>query len=362
MPEQSFTDPAVAVRKGEELDVERLAVYLREHLTESKGLLTVEQFPSGYSNLTYLLRLDDSPTRELVLRRPPFGANIKGGHDMAREYRILNVLLNIYRKVPKPLLYCEDNSILGAPFYVMERVKGVILRNKFPRGFEIAPDLMQKICFALIEALVELHALDITAAGLSELGKPEGYTARQVGGWTKRYQNALTDDCPDFEPITRWLAANVPAYSDATLIHNDFRYDNAILAPEDLTRIVAILDWEMATLGDPLTDVGTTLAYWAEPNDPDILRQFGLTTHPGNLDRQQFLDRYAEHSRRDVSGFLFYYVYGVFKNVVIALQIYARYRQGLTRDPRFAALIEVIRAYNQIAQRALEYQRISRLF
>jgi aminoglycoside phosphotransferase (APT) family kinase protein len=361
MPEPFFTDPSVSVRKGEELDVERLAIYLRQHLTGFKSLLAVEQFPSGYSNLTYLLRLDDSPPREWVLRRPPFGANIKGGHDMTREYRILNALRHTYHKVPTPLFYCEDDSVLGSPFYVMERVKGVILRNKLPRGFEIAPDLMQKICFALIEALVELHALDITTE-LSELGKPEGYTARQVAGWTKRYQNALTDDCPDFEPITRWLAANLPARSDAALIHNDFRYDNAVLAPEDLTRIVAVLDWEMATLGDPLTDVGTTLAYWAEPNDPDVLRQFGLTALPGNLDRQQFLDRYAEHSRRDVSGFLFYYVYGIFKNVVIALQIYSRYRQGLTRDPRFAALIDVMRAYDQIAQRALEHQRISRLF
>ncbi len=362
MSGQSFTDPSVSVRKGEELDIERLSTYLREHLSGANGTLAVEQFPGGYSNLTYLLRFSNSHARELVLRRPPFGANIKGGHDMGREYRILSALIDTYGKVPKPLLYCEDESVLGAPFYVMERVQGVILRSKLPRGFEIEKGLMQRICLALVDALVELHALDVNAAGLSELGKPEGYTARQVSGWTKRYQNAITDDCPDFEAITAWLAANIPANSGATLIHNDFRYDNAILDPKDLTRIVAILDWEMATIGDPLTDVGTTLAYWAEPEDPEILRQFGLTTHLGNLDRRQFLDRYAERSGSDVSGFLFYYVYGLFKNAVIALQIYARYRQGLTHDPRFGGLIGVVRTCNDMSQRALERQRISHLY
>jgi aminoglycoside phosphotransferase (APT) family kinase protein len=298
----------------------------------------------------------------MVLRRPPFGAKVKGGHDMSREYRILGALINTYGKVPQPLLYCVDEAVLGAPFYVMERVRGVILRNRLPPGLELGPDLMRRLCLALIDALVELHAIDTAAADLGELGRPEGYTARQVSGWTKRYRDALTDDCPDFEPVTAWLAAHIPSRSDATLIHNDFRCDNAILAPEDLTRIAAILDWEMATLGDPLTDVGTTLAYWAEPEDPEILRTFGLTAFPGNLDRQQFLDRYAAQSGRDVSDFLFYYVYGVFKNSVIALQIYARYRQGLTRDPRFGALMGVIQAYHEVARRALDQGRISGLF
>jgi len=362
MPERSFADPSVSVRKGEELDIDRLSAYLHGHLPDVKGTLAVEQFPGGYSNLTYLLRITNSQVRELVLRRPPFGANIKGGHDMGREYRILTALIDTYGRVPRPLLYCEDESVVGAPFYVMERVQGVILRNKLPRGFEIEPGLMQKICFSLIDALVELHALDANALGLGGLGKPEGYAARQVAGWTQRYQNALTDDCPGFEAITGWLAANVPANSGATLIHNDFRYDNAILDPQDLTRIVAILDWEMATIGDPLTDVGTTLAYWAEPEDPVVLRQFGLTTHPGNLDRRQFLDRYAQRSGRDVSDFLFYYVYGLFKNAVIALQIYARFRQGLTHDPRFGTLIEVVRTCHDMSLRALERQRISHLY
>jgi len=367
MPNENFSDPSFAVRRGEELNVEALASYLRGHLIAPQATLTVEQFPSGYSNLTYLLRIE-SPSapaaqiQEFVLRRPPFGANIKGGHDMAREFRILSALTNTYGKVPRPFLYCDDEMILGAPFYVMERVKGVILRNKLPRALTLDAELMHKICLALIDALVDLHALDYQTAGLGDLGKPEGYTARQVAGWTKRYQNALTDDCPDFEPITTWLAAHVPAQTAACFIHNDFRYDNTILDPDDLTRIIAILDWEMATLGDPLTDVGTTLAYWAEPEDPEPLRQFGLTTRPGNLGRQEFLARYAERSGRDVSDFLFYYIYGLFKNAVIVLQIYARFRQGTTHDPRFATLIDILRIYHNMAQRALGRGRISHLF
>ncbi len=366
MPETALIDPSVPVRAGEELNIERLAAYLREQIPTAAGALTVEQFPGGYSNLTYLLRFSEPAkpghAREMVLRRPPFGAHIKGGHDMGREYRIQSALIHTYARVPQPLVYCADESVIGAPFYVMERVSGLILRNRLPRGLTLEADTMRQVCCALIDALVELHALDYAAVGLNELGKPDGYTARQVAGWITRFQNALTDDCPDFAPITNWLTANIPAHSDATLIHNDFRYDNAVLDPKDWTRIRAILDWEMATLGDPLTDVGTTLAYWAEPEDPEILRQFGLTAYPGNLDRQQFLERYAERSGRAVSNFLFYYLYGVFKNVVIALQIYSRYRQGLTHDPRFPALIEIIRTYHQIAERALEHQRISHLF
>jgi aminoglycoside phosphotransferase (APT) family kinase protein len=281
---------------------------------------------------------------------------------MGREYRILKALFDTYGKVPRPVLYCEDESVLGAPFYVMERVRGVILRNKIPPGMLLVPGLMHDICLGLINAMVELHALDIQAVGLCDLGNPEGFTARQVAGWTRRYQNAITDDCPDLGPLTSWLADHLPVYSDATLIHNDFRYDNAVLDPADLTRILAILDWEMATIGDPLTDVGVSLAYWAEPEDPEVLRQFGLTSLPGNLDRQQFLQQYAERSGRDVSDFLFYYIYGLFKNAVIVLQIYARYRQGKTQDRRFAGLIHIVRACNQMALRALDQQRISHLF
>jgi aminoglycoside phosphotransferase (APT) family kinase protein len=358
MQQQVFDQPA-AVREGEALDTTRLEAYLHEHIPDVSGPLQVEQFPSGFSNLTYLLRLGE---REMVLRRPPFGANIRGGHDMHREYRILSGLITAYPKVPRPLLYCDDASVLGAPFYVMERVKGVILRNRVPKGLTLGPEQMRAICLSTIETLVELHRFDYGAAGLGDLGRPQGYVARQVKGWTERYAHARTDDIATMEQAAAWLQANIPPASDAALIHNDYKYDNVVLDPDDLSRILAILDWEMATLGDPLTDVGTTLAYWAEAGDPPPLRQFGLTALPGNLDRQEWVKRYAELSGWDVSNILFYYVYGLFKNGVIVQQIYARYRKGFTQDLRFANLIELVHVCGDMAVRAIARHRISGLF
>lgn len=356
---KQFVDQPAAVRDGEAPDVARLTLYLREHLPDVTGSIQVQQFPSGFSNLTYLLRVGE---RELVLRRPPFGANIRGGHDMQREYRILSGLITAYPKVPRPLVYCDDMAVLGAPFYIMERVEGVILRTKLPRGLDLGSEQMRRTCLALIDTLVELHRFDYHAAGLSDLGKPDGYTARQVKGWTERYANARTDEIPAMEQAAAWLAANIPPNTDAALIHNDYKYDNVVLDPHDLGRIVAVLDWEMATLGDPLTDVGTALAYWAEPSDPAPLRMFGVTALPGNLNRQEWVEHYTEQSGRDVSNILFYYVYGLFKNGVIVQQIYARYRKGATQDPRFANLIELVRVCGDMAMRAIEHGRISALF
>jgi aminoglycoside phosphotransferase (APT) family kinase protein len=359
MRDQLFLDQPTTVRPGEALPAERLEAYLRARLPDLAGPLSIAQFPGGYSNLTYLLGFGD---HELVLRRPPFGANIRGGHDMGREFRILSGLVTIYPKVPRPLLACDDPAVLGAPFYVMERVTGVIIRNRAPPHLDLSPDVMRRLCLALIDTFVELHAIDYAAAGLGDIGKPAGYVARQVGGWTTRYTNARTEDIPEIEQTSAWLAARLPPPSDATLIHNDYKYDNVVLDPHDLSRIVAVLDWEMATLGDPLTDLGTTLAYWMEEGDPAPLRQFGMTSLPGNLDRRQWVARYAERSRRDVSNILFYFVYGLFKNAVIVQQIYARYRQGATQDQRFAGMIQMVRAYGQLAARAIECDRIDRLF
>lgn len=356
---EQFADQPTNVRAGEALDAAHLEAYLQAHLPDVRGTLEVQQFPSGFSNLTYLLRIGN---RELVLRRPPFGANIRGGHDMHREYRILSGLITAYPKVPRPLLYCDDLAVLGAPFYVMERVQGVILRTKVPPGLNLQPEQMHRTCVALIDTLVELHRFDYYAAGLGDLGKPDGYTARQVRGWTERYTNARTDDIAAMEQAAAWLAANVPATHEAALIHNDYKYDNVVLDPHDLGRIVAVLDWEMATLGDPLTDVGTALAYWAEPGDPPPLRTFGITALPGNLNRQQWVEHYAARSGRDVGNILFYYVYGLVKNGVIVQQIYARYRKGATQDPRFANLIELVRVCGDMAVRAIERERISALF
>lgn len=352
-------DQSTAVRQGETLDLPRLAVYLTAHLPDATGPLVVEQFPSGYSNLTYLLRLGN---QELVLRRPPFGANIHSAHDMGREYRVLSGLIQVYPKVPRPLLYCEDTTVIGAPFYVMERVRGVILRARPPQGLHLSPALMGALSTALIDNLAAIHAVDVQAAGLADLGKPAGYVGRQIGGWTKRYRNAQTDEIPGVEEAIPWLERNMPTESGAAIIHNDYKYDNVVLAPHDLTQLIAVLDWEMCTLGDPLMDLGTTLGYWIEPNDPPALQgMFGLTTLPGNLDRQQLVARYEVASGRTVEHSLFYYVYGLFKIAVIIQQIYYRYRQGHTQDERFAGLLDVVVGCGHMAALALEKGRISQL-
>jgi aminoglycoside phosphotransferase (APT) family kinase protein len=352
-------DQATTVRRGEELDLPSLEVYLAAKVPELRGPLVIEQFPRGYSNLTYLLRMG---SRELVLRRPPFGANIQSAHDMGREYRVLSGLIRVYPKVPRPLLYCEDLDIIGAPFYVMERVQGMILRAQPPRGLALPPELMSKLSAALIDNLAVIHAVDYQAAGLADLGKPAGYVGRQIGGWARRYRNAQTDDLPAVEQAITWLEQHMPLESGAAIIHNDYKYDNVVLAADDLTNIVAVLDWEMCTLGDPLMDLGTTLGYWIEPDDPPALQgMFGLTTLPGNLDRRQLLDRYMAASGCNIENPLFYYVYGLFKIAVIIQQLYYRYRQGHTQDERFAGLLDVVRGCGDMAVLALEKEQISHL-
>ena len=359
MPADLLDQPQ-KTRPGEELDVGKLEAYLRQALPELSGPLEITQFPKGYSNLTYLLRVGE---RELVLRRPPFGAKIKTAHDMGREYRILSHLVAVYPKVPRPLAYCEDESVLGSPFYLMERVKGIILRTKPPEGLELTPALMRRISESFIDNLSEIHGVDYVAAGLGELGKPEGYVTRQVEGWIKRYQNARTDDIPEMERIAGWLVEHKPAEAGGCLIHNDYKYDNLVLSPHDLTQIVACLDWEMATIGDPVMDLGSTLGYWVDADDPEEWRRqsFGLTTLPGNLNREQLLEQYAQASGRAVTKPVFYYVYGVFKIAIIVQQIYARYKQGLTKDERFARLIHIVRSGSKTACLAIDKNRISRL-
>lgn len=329
-------DQPTTIRSGEELENSRLEPYLQANLGIS-GELAVAQFPRGFSNLTYLLRLGET---ELVLRRPPFGANIKSAHDMGREYRILSALKPVYPKVPKALLYCQDEAILGAPFYVMERLNGVILRNK--ASLELTPTLMHGLSEALLDALVELHQFNYARAGLGDLGKPEGYVERQVAGWSKRYEAARTDAIGGMELAMQWLPKHQPKTQRSALIHNDFKYDNLILNPTNLTQVIAVLDWEMATLGDPLMDLGTTLAYWAQTDSPAGLRSFGLTHLEGNLSRAELVDVYAKQTGFDLSEIVFYYVFGLFKVGVIMQQIYARFKAGKTQDPRFGALIGLI--------------------
>jgi len=346
-------DQPKAVRPGEELDNAKIVSFLEAKLG-SRQPLEIRQFPSGFSNLTYLLQYGG---RELVLRRPPFGANVKSGHDMEREYRVLSLLKPVFGKVPEPIAYTDDLEILGAPFYLMQRVPGVILRGQTPQGLQASPETMRKLSEMLVDTLVEIHAIDIEKTGLLQMGKPGGYVQRQVEGWTKRYQAAQTDDVPDMERVAAWLAANRPPERYVSFIHNDFKYDNAVFN-ESLTEITAILDWEMATVGDPLMDLGTSLGYWIEAGDPPVMRTFNLTHLPGNLTRQEVVRRYAEKSGRNVDNALFYFVFGSYKIGVIIQQIYARYRKGLTQDPRFAMLGEAMQACAQMAANAIEKNRI----
>ncbi|MEM1321500.1 MAG: phosphotransferase family protein [Bacteroidota bacterium] len=356
-----WTDQPTSIRQGEELNTDRLQQYLQTQLPASGSDLSVHQFPSGFSNLTYSLEYGG---QAYVLRRPPFGANIKSAHDMSREYHILSNLIKVYPKVPRPLLYCEDEAVLGAPFYIMERVQGVILRPHMPAPMQPDAPTMAGIAEALVDTLVELHAVDYKAAGLAELGRPEGYVERQVSGWTKRYFKAKTDEVPEIEQAAAWLADNLPATSATTLIHNDFKYDNLVLHSDDWTQVKAVLDWEMATIGDPLMDLGTSIGYWLNPNDPELILKMQLspTTLSGNPSRGELAQLYAEKSGRDLGQLVFYYVFGVFKIAVIVQQIYARYKKGYTQDPRFAGLIHAVRGLGIMAQQSIQKGRIDDLF
>ena len=332
----ALCDQAGTVRAGEELDIARLQPFLLEHFGHS-GPVSVEQFPSGHSNLTYLLRLGK---KELVLRRPPFGSKVRSAHDMGREYRVLSKLHPAYRVAPKVLLYCDDLSILNAPFYLMEPIRGMIVRRDPPPGVPFPPETARRLSEAFLDSLARLHGLDYAAIGLGDLGKPQGYLERQVKGWIERYHNSKTQDLPEVERISTWLTERMPAGHETTLVHNDYKYDNVVLDPDDATNIVGVLDWEMCTLGDPLTDLGTTLAYWADPQDPEELREIrsAPTTLPGTLTRAQLIERYAVATGRDTGDMSFYLTFARFKVAVIIQQIYYRYAQGLTQDARFAAL------------------------
>ncbi|HYU15102.1 MAG TPA: phosphotransferase family protein [Candidatus Acidoferrum sp.] len=350
-------------RAGEELDEARLGAHLAEHLEDAAGqragpLVEVEQFPGGHSNLTYLLRLAGG--RELVLRRPPIGSKVKAAHDMGREFRVLSRLAPAWGKAPRPLLECTDESVLGCRFYLMERLRGVILRREPPPGVTIEPDTARRMCRSLLDGMVELHGIDYAAIGLGDLGHPEGYAMRQVRGWTDRYAGSQTDDVPAVTRVATWLAENMPESGPPSLIHNDYKFDNVVLDPGDITRIIGVLDWEMATIGDPLMDLGTTLAYWVEADDPAPLvsARFGPTTLPGMMTRAEAAEHYAGRSGRSIDDIVFYFAFGLFKTAVVLQQIYYRWKQGVTRDPRFAPLIHAVgllceRAATAIDQKSL---------
>jgi aminoglycoside phosphotransferase (APT) family kinase protein len=346
-------DRAAEVRQGEELDLAKLEPFLRSHFPEDAGPLTVKQFPRGHSNLTYFVSLGN---HEMVLRRPPFGSKVKTAHDMGREYRVLSRLHSVY-PAPRALLYCDDSSVLGAPFYLMERIHGIILRRDLPAGMEMTPAQVWRMNESFIDNLAHLHNLDYTAIGLGDLGKPEGYLERQVRGWTERYYGSKTHDLPEVERIAAWVKEHMPPPTAApALIHNDYKYDNMVLDATDITTVRGVLDWEMCTIGDPLADLGTAIAYWVESTDPAELRavHWGPTTLPGSMTRSELIERYAKKTGRDVSHMRFYYVFALFKTAVILQQIYYRYHHGLTKDARFASLLDVTKLLLSTAVRAMD--------
>jgi hypothetical protein len=308
----------------------------------------ITAFPGGFSNLTYQVT---AGLAIYVLRRPPHGLKIAKAHDMIREFRVLQALEKAgYTKMPHPISCCEDESIIGAPFFLMEKVEGMIIRNRPPA--EATKAFFRQLSQSALDVLIELHSLELNDSGLGALGKPEGYALRQVQGWAERFQKAKTSEVPLIEKAFEWLLSSIPIESDVAFIHNDFKYDNLVISTTG--EVQAVLDWEMATVGDPLMDLGTTLAYWAEAEDEDILKMFNLSYVPGNFTRRELVDYYASRTGRDLSDFGFYYVFGLCKVATIAQQIYQRFSLGYSKDPRFSVLNQVVEAAGRKATACIQ--------
>lgn len=329
---------ALEVRHEDAFDVEALAAWLREHTTDEPGIDAVpevRQFQGGASNLTYLLRY---PQRDLVLRRPPRGTKAKGAHDMRRESNIQASLGHVYDRVPRIVAHCGDESVIGSEFYVMERLVGTILRRDVPASLGLSRDDVNRLCRNALDTLVDLHRVDVVAAGLGDLGKGPGYVERQVTGWSARYRKARTPDVGSFESVMEWLEDNRPDDVGQVLIHNDFRFDNLVLAEDDPTRIVGVLDWELATVGDPLMDLGGAMAYWVQASDDPAAKALRLQpTHtPGMLTRIEAVRYYCDRMgiAMDAERWAFYEVFGLFRLAAIAQQIYLRTYRGETTNPQ----------------------------
>ena len=347
-------DESGPIRPGEELDILAVDGFLKRMDPSLIGIPAISQFPGGASNLTYLVRYEN---RELVLRRPPLGHKAKSAHDMGREARIMAALKPHYPYVPEVLAVCVDASVLGSEFYVMERIRGLIPRQDLPEGLDLSSVDTRQLCLNVLDKLIELHQVDWKAAGLESLGKGEGYVQRQIAGWSDRYRKARTENAADFESVMSWLAANMPLEDSATcVIHNDFRFDNVVLEPEHPTNVIGVLDWEMATLGDPLMDLGNMLAYWVQADDDETFKHMRRQpTHlRGMLTRREVIDYYAAKTGRSVEDFDFYLIYGLFRLAVIVQQIYYRYHHGQTTNPAFRGFIHIT---NYLEKRCLRLIR-----
>lgn len=351
---------SVALRSGEELDLVALDRFLRESLPPAQfdpaSELQLEQFPGGHSNLTYLVRYG---TREFVLRRPPVGPVAPTAHDMPREYHLLSVINPCFPLAPKPVLLCEDERVIGVPFYLMERRRGFILRQSLSGPLQDDLGLRRRLSGTVVDTLVALHAVNIFDSGIVNIGKPEGLVRRQVTGWAKRWQRSKTGDLPEMDAVIRWLEERMPAESiDATIVHNDFKLDNLMLDESDPTRVIAVLDWEMTTVGDPLIDLGLVLTYWTMKGGDEKSSLRAVTNAPGWMTREEIIQRYEAKTGRDLSRIVFYETFARFKVAVVIQQIYFRYVQGQTQDERFRNLDVLVRA---LATEALELANGSRI-
>ncbi|MBU8906260.1 phosphotransferase family protein [Desertibacillus haloalkaliphilus] len=325
----------IDVRQGEGFDKSALKDYLKENLNGvPSDTLEVRQFPTGVSNLTYLIQCGEW---EAVMRRPPAGPLPPKAHDMKRESEFLKRLYPAYQLVPKPYIYCDDESVIGVPFYIMERKKGVVVADTFPPGYTVTDELCKRISNVAVDALASLHQVDYKKVDLSSFGHPEGFLKRQVHSWIKRYERTKTDDVPYVDQLASWFVNNIPESPDATVIHNDYKLNNMLLS-KDLSNIEAVLDWEIATIADPLFDLAGALGYWLEEGDPDVLKESlpTVTVMPGFIKRRDFLHRYSLKTGRDIPPLQFYLAFTYFKLAVVLQQIYYRWKKGQTNDERFS--------------------------
>ena len=330
----------IQVRADESFDEKKLAAYLKDRLPGATQSPLVRQFGGGVANLTYLLDFD---THQYVLRRPPLGPVAKSAHDMRREYKVLSVLHQVFPYAPRAFLYCDDPSVIGADFFVMERRQGIVVRRSMPPEFAALPDAPLQMSTTLVDALAEFHAVDYRAIGLGDLGEPDGFITRQIEGWYKRWHAAKTEDVPDMDATYNWLKSHQPNTSAYSLVHNDYKLDNVMFDSANPGKMVAIFDWDMCTLGDPLNDLGAMLSYWTETTDPTYFQGMSMMpTGLGFMTRRELTERYAMKSGRSIHDIHFYHALGLFRLTVIIAQIYIRYHRGQTQDQRFAAFGKMI--------------------
>jgi aminoglycoside phosphotransferase (APT) family kinase protein len=350
---EKYLDKAADVRAGDEINAEAISAFVREYLPDVRGEMRVKQFKGGASNLTYQLDFDSA---SFILRCPPAGTKAKSAHDMWREYNVMQKLKPVYPYVPEMIAFCKDETLIGREFYIMEKLNGIIPRANLPKGMELSEADVRKLCTNVIDKMIELHKVDYQAAGLADLGRGAGYVARQISGWSDRYIKAKTDNVPDFARVMKWLDEHKPEDIATCVIHGDFRFDNVVLDPKDPTRVIGVLDWELATLGDPLMDLGNSLAYWVEADDPFQMQMARRQpTHlPGMMTRQQVIDHYCTAMGYHGVDFTFYRIYGLFRLAVIAQQIYYRFHHGQTDNPVFGSFYVMVQYLNEYCEELLD--------